>query len=202
METTHLPGGFAGNSRRLLLSAGIAYVLMGCAVTHEVDLNQRAKWIFAAQRDLLSREVTVRTVDGRTESGKLISLYSGSLLLRKDSPGPLLSIPLDSTKLIQPERNVGTPLLGFLGGAVAGIFIGSLVGAGSSGQENPATAHDWFVPKAADGAFAGALIGGIAFATVAGLTTAVTDYQITSSQPHKSNGQVRHAVPDSSPEGK
>jgi hypothetical protein len=199
MGTARLPGNIAENWRTLLLIGGVAFFFMGCAVTHQVDLNEQGKWINGAQRDLLSRQVTVRTVDGRTESGKLIALYSGSLLLRKDSPSPLLSIPLDSVKLIQPARNVGTPLAGFFGGVLVGGFIGALVGAGSSGQENPATMDEWLVPleKTADGALTGALLGGITLASVAGLTSAVTDYEITSSQPRKATGQVRPAAPDS-----
>jgi hypothetical protein len=157
----------------ILLMIAITMCLMGCAVSQQVDINHQEKWIREANHHLLGREVTVETIDGREHEGRCMSLSSGTLLLREGTQVPILSLRLDKVKMIKPERNIGSPVAGFLGGAIGGALLGAAVGAGSASEFDA-------VGAAAEGAIYGAVIGGLSIGLIGGITSAVTDYELSS----------------------
>jgi hypothetical protein len=183
----------------------LSFVLMlctGCASLQRVELSQKEEWIAVAKKDLLAREATVTTREGRTHEGKIVQLNTDSLWLQPELCTSPLAIGLDRVSSIQPSRNSGAPIVG----AVAGILLGGAIGAGIGENAAPDRVEGDFIGIGAAmgkgistvaGATLGAVVGGVSFGAILGLATSVVDYNVIYNPPRKTTVQPNSTEPGS-----
>jgi len=190
----------------LILLSVISILCTGCASVEQVELRQKEQWVPKAQMQLLKKDATVNMWDGRTCEGNVIRLDTDSLCLVTESKPDYVALPLDRVSSIQPWRNAGAPIAGFLGGLLVGGAAGAAIGA--SQVDDPPNPYvlglNTVMEKAAAATvyvLYGALIGSVALGTIVGVATAVTDYRIIYSPPPKPAAQPIPSMPDSARKG-
>jgi hypothetical protein len=193
-------------TKMTVLSFGLM-LCTGCASLQRVELGQKEEWIAVAQKDLLAREATVTTREGRTHEGKIVQLNADSLWLQPELCTSPLAIGLDRVSSIQPSRNSGPPKVG----VVAGVLLGGAIGAGIGENAAPDRVKGDFMGlgaamgkgiSTAAGAVVGAAIGGVSLGAILGLATAVTDYHISYSPPTGTTAQPAPPLHGSAQTGK
>ena len=191
----------------MILVSSVLMLCTGCASLQRVELGQKEEWIAVAQKDLLAREATVTTREGRTHEGKIVQLNTDSLWLQPELCTSPLAIGLDRVSSIRPSRNSGPPVVG----VVAGVLLGGAIGAGIGENAAPDRVKGDFMGlgaamgkgiSAAAGAAVGAAIGGVSLGAILGLATSVTDYRISYSPPPKTSAHPAPPPPDSARTGK
>ena len=191
---------------RLAYFSSVLILCGGCASLQQVELGKKDQWIAGAQADLLNKDATVITVDGRTQEGKIILLDSDSLSLQDESSIAPLSFSIGRVSAIRPSRNTGAPIGGFWGGLVIGAAVGGAIGAVQETSEpNPwvfglDVALEKSVNTTSYGVI-GAIIGSVSMGMILGLATAVTDYQIIHSPLRNVSGRTTPVIPDSARTG-
>ncbi len=178
----------------LILCSGLI-VFTGCSSVHQVGVSENEGWIQEAQNDLLDKDATVTTWQGRVHNGKILQVNGDSLVMQEVDSSVALAIPLHDVNTIRPSRNVLPPIFGF----GAGLVAGAAIGAGVGGSMPRRTAGE-FAPIA--GGFYGAVVGGFAGSVILGLATSVTDYQFADSATHKTQGPSEAAPLDSTSQAK
>jgi hypothetical protein len=162
-------------------------LLIGCSTTHNVERAAASSWSREAVENLAGSDVTVMLRNGRVHEGTMVGLDAQQIILRNPTPGPEISIPMDSVRSVDNGSNTGWTILGFLGGAAAGGLTGAAIGGGSSSSE-----RGLFIFRNLEGmvtgAAAGAGIGSILGAVIVGSATQRHAYYIvqttrTSAQP-------------------
>jgi hypothetical protein len=191
----------------LILLFVITIMCTGCASVEQVELRQKDQWVPKAQMQLLNKDVTVNMRDGRTYDGNVLRLDTDSLCLVLESNPRFVALPLERVSLIQPSRNAGPPIAGFLGGLLVGGAAGAAIGA--SQVDDPPNPYvmglNTVMEKtaaAAGGGLYGALIGSVALGTIVGAATAVTDYRIIYNPSPATAAEPTPPPPDSSRRGK
>jgi len=185
----------------LILISGVSLMSAGCSTLHQVESGQKEHWMADAQDDLVGRDATVITRDGRGFEGKITEMNSDSLRLREERRDSLLAIEVNHVSSIRQPRKVWPAIGGFFAGALAGAVIGGSI---ASSQEEPRAEVLGFNTVAAGigGAAIGALIGCVAGASILGLATAVTDYHIIYTPPPGVPVPLSPAIPDSTSKGR
>ncbi len=185
----------------LVLLSGIFIMSEGCSTLHQVELGQKERWIADAQNDLLGRDATVVTRDGRGSEGQITHLNSDSLWVREEKGGSIRAFEVDQVSSIRQPKHVWPVVGGFFAGGLAGAFIGGSIAAAA---EEPRLEVLGFntVAEGIGGAAIGTLIGCVAGASILGLATSVTDYQIIYSPPRSAPVRPAQTVPDTTWLGK
>ena len=190
----------------MILVSSVLMLCTGCASLQRVELGQKEEWIAGARKDLLAREATVITREGRTHEGKIVQMNTDSLWLQTEMCTSPLAFGLDRVSSIQPSRNAGPAIAG----ALAGVLLGGAIGAGIGEEAAPDRVKGDFTGfgaamgkglSAAAGATVGAVIGGVSLAAIFGLATSVADYHISYSPPPKPAAHPIPSLPDSTRKG-
>ena len=171
----------------------IAY---GCSTMHQVDVDQPEQWMADAQHNLLNRDATVMTTDGRAIEGKIIKLNPDSLLLQLEVDNAVVAHRLDHVGSIKQPRSVFAVIGGLRGGTIVGALVGGSIGFSSEPPRTDALGFNT-VASGLDGMVIGGLVGGVGGMVGLGLATSVDDYQFNRSLPRKTLSGSGPTAPDS-----
>ncbi len=148
----------------------------GCTSTHMVDSGSSDQWLPDAQEQLVGEDVRVRTTDGRAYGGTLSFLSADSIKVWDSDANRFSEEALTDVTYVGRPSNATAPILGCIGGAVLGGFLGGALSAEEPEIESLGVNT---VESAAYGGIIGALIGGTAGAIIGGVASRVDQYEIS-----------------------
>jgi hypothetical protein len=139
---------------KFLLPVIIMTIMCGCSQTHSVSRGEPYMWLPEARRDLVQKEATVTTTNGRSLHGTVVALSEDSVLVRDGATETAMSL-LSVTSIGTPGSMIA-PVLGVLGGAA----LGGAIGYATAGEGPPyAILHG--VGETIAGGFFGGFVGGL-----------------------------------------
>ncbi len=178
----------------LALLSEMLLILTGCSTLNQVDSSHKDQWIAGAQADLLGHDAVVVTTGGRAGTGNVYRLDKDSLCLREEESGSIFAVDLDDVLSIRRPTNAWPVVGGFVGGLFIGGLIGGAVGTDAAVHaDNVEEGVSTFVWTPV----IGAVVGGLAGASILGLATSTTSYEIVHSPTRRSVAQPGPASPDS-----
>jgi hypothetical protein len=122
-STNRQEGGADMNIMKTIVPAFFVMIMCGCSQSHSVSRDDPNMWLYQARMDLLDENATVTTTDGLSLYGTVVALNEDSVVVRDGDSET--AIDLRSVASIGTSGSIIAPVLGVIGGAVAGGAIGS-----------------------------------------------------------------------------